>query len=281
VILVIAAVLGVPISAAAYAFLALVSYLQTELFVHLPHGLGMSTQPVWWPLPVLLIGGVLVGLAIRHLPGDGGASSADGFKVHGPPMPAQLAGVILAALATLCFGMVLGPEMPLIAMGGGLTILAMRAVRRPVPDQALRVLGSAGSFAAVSTLLGSPLTGAFLLMEATGLGGALLGLVLVPGLLASGVGALIFVGLGHLTGQGTFGLGIPHLPLFTRPDIAEFGWAIVIGLAAGMIGAGIRRMGRSVEELRGTADNAHRTCRGPHCGRARGRVRGSNRQANR
>lgn len=64
-ILVIAAVLGVPVSAAAYAFLALVSYLQTELFVHLPHGLGMSAQPVWWPVPVLLIGGVLVGLAIR------------------------------------------------------------------------------------------------------------------------------------------------------------------------------------------------------------------------
>ncbi len=245
-LLVVAAVLGVPISAAAYGFLALVSFMQTELFVHLPRGLGMSAQPVWWPLPVLVVGGALVGLAIGYLPGDGGASPADEFKVHAPPMPAQLAGVILAALATLCFGMVLGPEMPLIAMGGGLAVLAMRAARRPVPDQAVRVLGSAGSFAAVSTLLGSPLTGAFLLMEASGLGGPMLVLVLVPGLLASGIGALIFVGLGRLTGQGTFGLSIPHLPPFTRPDIAEFGWAIVIGLAAAVIGVAIRRLGRLV-----------------------------------
>src|SRR5215831_4034302 len=39
-LLVVAAVLGVPISAAAFGFLALVSYLQKELFTHLPHGLG-------------------------------------------------------------------------------------------------------------------------------------------------------------------------------------------------------------------------------------------------
>jgi len=247
VILVIAAVLGVPISAAAYGFLALVSYLQTELFVHLPHGLGMSAQPDWWPLPVLLVGGVLVGLAIRYLPGNGGASPADGFKLHAPPTPSQLAGVILAALATLCFGMVLGPEMPLIALGGGLAVLAMRAARRPIPAQAVRVIGSAGSFAAISTLLGSPLTGAFLLMEASGLGGPLLGVVLIPGLLAAGIGALIFIGLGHLTGEGTFGLGIPHLPPFTRPDVAEFGWAIVIGLAAAVVGVAIRRLGRWVK----------------------------------
>jgi hypothetical protein len=47
------------------------------------------------------------------------------------------------------------------------------------------VVAAAGSFAAVSTLLGSPLLGAFLLMEASGLGGAMLELVLVPGLLAA------------------------------------------------------------------------------------------------
>lgn len=245
-LLVVAAILGVPISAVAYGFLALVSYLQQEMFVHLPHGLGLSAEPVWWPLPVLLIGGVLVGAAIRYLPGDGGASPSAEFKVHGPPAPAQLAGVILAALATLAFGMVLGPEMPLIALGGGLAVLATKAARRPVPSQGVAVLGSAGSFAAVSTLLGSPLTGAFLLMEASGLGGPIMGLVLVPGLLASGIGALIFIGLGRLTGEGTFGLGIPHIPPFTRPDIAEFGWAIVIGIAAALIGAGIRWIGRQV-----------------------------------
>jgi H+/Cl- antiporter ClcA len=242
-LLVVAAILGVPISAAAYGFLALVSYLQKELFTHLPHGLGFSTVPAWWPLPMLVIGGVLAALAIRYLPGDGGPSPAPGFGVHPPPTPVQLPGVILAALASLAFGAVIGPEMPLIALGSGLAVLATKAARRrPVPAQGVTVLGAAGSFAALATLLGSPITGAFLLMEASGLGGPLMGLILVPGLLAAGVGALIFVGLDSLTGLGTFSLAIPDLPAYTRPDVAQFGWAIVIGLAAALLGPVILRM---------------------------------------
>jgi chloride channel protein, CIC family len=247
-LLVFAAILGVPISAAAWGFLALVSYLQKELFTHLPHGLGYSTAPAWWPLPMLVIGAVLAALAIRYLPGNGGASPAPGFAVHPPPTPVQLPGVLLAALASLAFGTVIGPEMPLIALGSGLAVLATKAAarRRPVPAQGVRVLAAAGGFAAISTLLGSPITGAFLLMEASGLGGPTMGLVLVPGLLASGVGALIFVGLDNLTGLGTFSLAIPSLPPFGHPDLAEFGWAIVIGLAAAVLGPVILWLSMSV-----------------------------------
>jgi hypothetical protein len=68
----------------------------------------------------------------------------------------------------------------------------------------------------------------------------MLGLVLVPGLLASGIGSLIFIGLDSLTGLGTFSLAIPSLPHFARPDLAEFGWAVAIGLAAAVVGPGIR-----------------------------------------
>jgi H+/Cl- antiporter ClcA len=248
-LLVVAAVLGVPISAAAYGFLALVNYLQKELFTHLPHGLGLSTVPAWWPLPMLVVGGVLTALAIRYLPGNGGPSPAPGFGVHPPPTAVQLPGVILAALASLAFGAVIGPELPLIALGGGLAVLAAKAAarRRPVPEQGVKVLGAAGAFAALSTLLGSPISSAFLLMEASGLGGPTMGLILLPGLLASGVGALIFIGLDSLTGLGTFSLAIPHLPPFSRPDLAEFGWAIVIGLAAALLGPAILQMCLSVQ----------------------------------
>ena len=242
-LLLLAAILGVPISAVAYGFLALVSYLQKEIFTHLPHGLGFSTEPVWWPLPVLVVGGVLAGLAIRYLPGNGGASPAHGFALHAPPTAVQLPGVIFAALATLAFGVVLGPEMPLIALGGGLGVLVTRLNRRrATPEQAVRVLGATGSFAAISTLLGSPIIGAFLLMEASGLGGPMLGVVLIPGLLASGIGSLIFIGLDSVTGLGTFSLAIPGLPHFARPDVAEFAWAVVIGLAAALVGPVIRRL---------------------------------------
>ena len=240
-LLVLAAIIGVPVSAAAYWYLYLVGYLQKEIFTDLPHGLGFSSEPAWWPLPVLAVGAVLVALAITYLPGRGGPSAAEGFKMHGPPTAAQLPGVILATLATLIFGMVLGPEMPLILLGGGLAALSVRLARRDVPDQAKAVVASAGSFAAISTLLGSPIVGAFLLMEASGLGGQTLSLVLLPGLLASGVGSLIFIGLDAWTGHGVFSLALQGAPHFTRPDIAEFGWALVIGVAAALVGSGIRR----------------------------------------
>jgi H+/Cl- antiporter ClcA len=243
-LLILAALLGVPVSAAAYGFLALVSYFQREIFAHLPDGLGFHGEPPWWPVPVLLVAGLLVAPVIKYLPGKGGHSPADGFKAGGgAPTPAQLPGVLLAALATLSLGVVLGPEAPLIALGGGLALLAVRLAKRDLPAQATAVVAAAGSFAAVSTLLGSPIAGAFLLMEASGLGGPMLGVVLLPGLLAAGVGALIFVGLDTLTGLGTFSLSVPGLPHFARPDIAEFGWALVIGIAAAILGTAIRRLG--------------------------------------
>jgi H+/Cl- antiporter ClcA len=241
VVLALAAAIGVPISALAYFFLELVAYAQHKLYTDLPHGLGFHGVPLWWPLPLLGLSGLLVALAIKHLPGTGGHEPADGFQVGaGGPAPIELPGIVLAALATLILGVVLGPEAPLIAIGGGLGVCAVRLAKRDAPPMITTVLAGAGSFAAVSTLFGSPLLGAFLLMEASGLGGPVLGLVLVPGLLSAGIGYLVFVGLNSWTGFGTFSLAIPHLPHFPTPDIAEFGWAFVIGLAAVILGGGIR-----------------------------------------
>ena len=243
-LLVLAAIIGVPISAAAYFFLALVSKMQGWIFTDLPKGLGFHGEPLWWPIPPLVLAGVLVALAIRYLPGKGGHSPADGFKVGGgPPAPVELPGIVLAAFATLSLGVVLGPEAPLIALGGGLGVLAVRLVKRDAPPRTATVVAAAGSFAAISTLLGSPLLGAFLLMEASGLAGAMLELVLVPGLLAAGVGSLIFLGLDNLTGLGTFSLAIPGLPHVGSPTGAEFLWALAIGVIAALAGSGIRWLG--------------------------------------
>jgi H+/Cl- antiporter ClcA len=242
-LLMLAAIIGAPISAVAWGFLALVSKLQGWIFTDLPKGLGFHAEPLWWPIPPLVLAGLLVGLTIRYLPGTGGHSPADGFHAGGgAPTPAELPGVIIAALATLSLGVVLGPEAPLIAIGGGLGALAIRLVKRDAPPRTATVVAAAGSFAAISTLLGSPLLGAFLLMEASGLGGATLELVLVPGLVAAGIGTLIFIGLGTWTGLGTFSLAIPHLPVFKTPDVAEFFWALAIGVLAALLGAGLRRL---------------------------------------
>jgi H+/Cl- antiporter ClcA len=66
--------------------------------------------------------------------------------------------------------------------------------------------------------------------------------VLVPGLLASGIGSLIFIGLDNWTGLGTFSLSIPGLPHTGSPTGADFLWALVIGVAAAFVGAAIKRI---------------------------------------
>jgi chloride channel protein, CIC family len=240
-LLVLAAVLGVPVSALSWGFLALASKLGHWLYVSLPSALGLTPLPLWWPFPLLALGGLLVALIIRLLPGTGGHSPADGFHAGGVFRADEIPGIALAALATLGSGAILGPEAPLIALGGALGAWAVSRARAAEASRVKVVVASAGSFAAISTLLGSPIVGAFLLMEASGVGGATMELVLLPGLLAAGIGALIFVGLGAWSGLGTFSLALPGLSHFATPDIAEFGWALVIGVAAAVLCESIRR----------------------------------------
>ena len=249
VLLVLGALLGVPVATVAYFFLDAVSKLQTEIFTDLPKQLGFHGEPLWWPLPWLALSGVLVALAIRYLPGTGGHEPSEGFKSGGPVQPVELFGIIAAALATLSLGVVLGPEAPLIAIGSGLGVLAVHLFKRDAPPMAAVVIGAAGSFAAIATLLGSPLVGAFLLMEMVGLGGPMMEIVLIPGLLAAGVGSLIFVGLDSLTGLGSFSLAVPSIPHVGSPTGVEFLWAIVIGIAAAVVATGIFRSATMLRPL--------------------------------
>jgi H+/Cl- antiporter ClcA len=240
-LVVLGAAVGVPVSAIAYFYLKLVAEAQSWVFSTLPMHLGLHPVPAWWPLAPLLLSGLLVALTIEHLHGTAGHEPAEGFKASGAVDPLDLPGIVLASLATLCLGAVLGPEAPLIAIGSGLGVLTVHLVKKDAPQMAALVIGAAGSFAAIATLLGSPIVGAFLLMEAAGLGGPLLGVVLVPGLVAAGVGSLIFIGLDRWTGYGTFSLSIGTIPPFTTPTVAEFGWAIAIGVLAAVLGSCIRR----------------------------------------
>ncbi len=239
-LLVLAALLGIPASAVAYGFLKLVDVSQNWVFSTLPSDLGFHSVPVWWPIPPTVLAGVVVALTIKYLPGAGGHEPADGFKAGGTPDPAWLPGVLLAAFATLALGIVLGPEAPLILIGGGLGVLAVRLAARDAPPMVATVMAAAGSFAAISTLLGSPLLGAFLLLEASGLAGPMVGLVLIPGLLAAGVGSLIMIGLDSWSGWGTMSLALPALPPFAHPNGVMFLYALAFGVAAGLLGWPIR-----------------------------------------
>lgn len=239
-----------PISALAYAFLAVVTEIQQLVFADLPEAVFDGGAPAWWPVPWLALCGLLTGLTVRYLPGTGGHSPAFGFQAGGgPPAPRELPGIALAALTTLSMGAVLGPEAPLIAIGGGLAALTVHLTRKDAPPMALTIMASAGSFAAISTLLGSPVLAAFLIMEAAGVGGVTLTLVALPGLLASGVGALVFVGLDSWTGLGTFSLALTSVPPATDPTVATMLWALPIGVACAVLGWLIRWIGLSLRPV--------------------------------
>jgi H+/Cl- antiporter ClcA len=249
VLLLLGAIIGVPVAVVAYFFLEAVGRVQNEVFINLPNDLGFHGEPLWWPLPWLVLSGFLVALAVRYLPGTGGHEPSEGFKAGGPVAPLELFGIVAAAFATLSLGAVLGPEAPLIAIGSGLGVLAIHLFKRDAPPMAVVVIGVAGSFAAIATLLGSPIVGAFLLMEMAGLGGPMMELVLLPGLLAAGVGALIFVGLDNLTGFGTFSLDVGPIPHVGSPTGTEFLWAIVIGLGSAVVATAIFRFASLLRPL--------------------------------
>src|SRR5436190_1631716 len=184
VLLVLAALIGVVASLAAWCFLELIHQIQVGVYTDLPKDFGYHSAPEWWSLPVLAIAGVVAAFAIVRLPGRGGHLPADGLG-GGLTQPVELPGVILAALV---------------------------------------------------------------LLEAAGLGGPTLPLVLIPGLLAAGIGSLISIGMGSWTGLSTsvFALGPLALPSFARPDIADFGWTILLGAAVAIVSFAVFRLARIV-----------------------------------
>jgi H+/Cl- antiporter ClcA len=244
-LLALAALLGVVASLAAWGFLELIYEIEQGVFHHLPGELGFDSVPVWWPVPVLAIAGLVTAIAIVRLPGTGGHLPANGLNA-GTTYPIELPGVVLAALASIGLGLVLGPEAPLIALGGGLGILGASLIRGDTPPELGALLGAAGTFAAVSFLFGSPLIAAVLLIEATGLGGSQLKLVLVPGLLAAGIGSLVSIGMGSWTGLSTshISIGVLPLPAFARPDLVDFAWTIPLAVVVAAITFVIFRIAR-------------------------------------
>ncbi|MER5917894.1 chloride channel protein [Streptomyces sp. NPDC001982] len=116
---------------------------------------------------------------------------------------AALSGVILVAVAGLPLGATLGPEAPLIALGGGLALLLAELARAPVIARSSALLGAAGAAAALSAIFGNPLVGAVFLIEVAGVGGIQLFAIMLPALLSSGIGSLVFTGFGRWTGLST------------------------------------------------------------------------------
>ncbi|MFJ9541316.1 chloride channel protein [Streptomyces sp. NPDC101225] len=231
--LVFCGLIGIPVSLIAFWFLVAIHQLEQLLWTDWPKHLGRQHAPWWWGLPLLTVAGLIVGLVVKHLPGRGGHVPAGGLHSGGVTRQA-LPGVLIAALAGLPLGAVLGPEAPLIAMGGGLALLFAKLARAPETESSTALLGAAGAAAAISALFGNPVVGAVLLMEVAGVGGPQLYAVMLPALLASGVGDLIFTGFVHWTGfaTGSLNIGLPTPPPLDWADVL---WVLLLAPALGFL----------------------------------------------
>jgi H+/Cl- antiporter ClcA len=233
------AVIGIPAALLAAVFLAFVHDLEHWLWDDLPDALGASSPPWYLVIGLPAVGACVVLAARRLLPGDGGHPPLEG--IGGGPVPVVNApGIALAAIGTLSFGAVLGPEAPLIALGSvvgmAVTLFAPR-----VDDKGKAVLGTAGSFSAISALFGGPIVGGMMMVEGgLAMGTALLP-VLLPGFVAAAVGYVLFVGLGDWGGLSAQGLTVPNLPPYTGTHVYDLIIAVVVGVVAAVIVAAVRR----------------------------------------
>jgi H+/Cl- antiporter ClcA len=240
-----AALIGLPAALVAAAFLALVHELEDWLWTDLPAELGSSAPPWYLVVGLPVVGACVVLAARRLLPGDGGNSPLEGMGGGGPTPFSHAPGIALAALGTLAFGAVLGPEAPLIALGAVIGAPVARMARAGPKESA--VLGAAGSFSAVSALFGGPLVAGMLMVESGLAMGAALLPTLLPGVVAAAVGYLLFVGLGDWGGLDTTALTVPDLPAYEGTHLLDLLVAVGVGVAAALGIAAIRRAGARVD----------------------------------
>ncbi|MFS4094230.1 chloride channel protein [Streptomyces sp. AF1A] len=254
-ILLLSLCLGVPIAVACFFFVGLQRWLQHLVWEELPHTLGLGRAPWWWPLPALALAGLVLAPIVTRMPGGGGHVPVRGLggKPVGPP---ALPGVVLAAVLTLPLGVTLGPEAPLMAVGSALALFGLHALRETVDARSTSVVATAGSTAAISTILGGPVVAAIMVVEAAGLAGPRLAVLLLPSLAASGAGALVFTGFGHWTGLSIGALALPTVPPAAKPDAGDFLWGLPAAVLVAAIVTAAHRLGERTctwTSARGTA----------------------------
>ena len=243
-LLVVSALLGIPVALIGWGFLVAVHGLENLVWDDVPQALGMDTPAPWYGVVVLTLAGLIVGLLVLRLPGTAGHIPVHGLG-GGQPQPREMPSIVLVALISLCLGAVVGPEAPLVAIGAGIVIVALHRTRIAAQPQAITLLAVAGSAAAISTIFGNPVVGAVLMLEVVGFAGSQVLLVMLPALLASGVGALVFTGLGDWSGLDAPSLTIPGLQPASL-DAGDLLWAVPIAVGIALVAQATRRVGLTV-----------------------------------
>lgn len=233
------AVVGVLAALAATLFTSLVHGAEQLFWTWLPNALGLDGVPWWWVLLLLLLGALGVGGASR-LPGHGGHHPLDGFAFD--ITAHELPSTLLAAASSLVFGVVLGPEAPLLAIGTSVGF----AVHRRLGTDLSRVLVMAAAAAALGVVLGNPVVTMLLVLEAMFLSARPRPeqplYQVVPILAALGAGYVVRIGIDSWPGI--------HVPELSMGDIGTYPVLHVVDLFAGVVVAAVAA-GLVVAAMRG------------------------------
>jgi H+/Cl- antiporter ClcA len=240
-LLAVALVVGVLSAAAASVFVGVMDWGQEQLFLDLPNAWGWEGAPWWWAALLLFIGAGLIALA-RRLPGATGQGPLSGFHFDDPL--SMVPSVILAALATLCFGFALGPEAPLIVLGTAVgAIFARRA--SPQARKAAMFLGGAAGIGAV---FGNPFVTGFMILEFAALG-IVPAVMITPAFVALASGYLVQIGIWGLTGFGLHTLAVPGLPAYPEILPGDIALSLLVAVVAGIVAVIARTGGVRVDGM--------------------------------
>lgn len=237
----VALVVGVVAAAGASLFSEAIDAAQEGLFVSLPQALGWDEAPWWFAAILLLVGAGVVALA-RLLPGSTGQGPLTGFHFDDPL--SMVPSVLIAAFGTLAFGMVLGPEAPLIVLGTAVgAILARRA-----DPQVRRAAMLLGGVAAIGAIFGNPFVTGFMVLEFMAVG-LIPGILLVPVMVALGAGYLVQVGVAGLPGFGQHSLSVPGLPAYSSIEAGDLLVGLLVALVAAVVIVAAREAAVAVDRI--------------------------------
>ena len=167
--LVLAALLGFPVAVAAVLFQTAIHDVIHFVWEVVPHWLDWG-EPAGWYVSSCRPLQACSWRCASACPATAATRRSKGSRTA-PIPPVELPSILLAGLATLGLGLVLGPEAPLIALGLGLGAIAVRLVRLEQTEAQLLML--AGAFAAIAVLFGGPLAASLMLLELVAMSGAI------------------------------------------------------------------------------------------------------------
>ena len=218
---------GVVFGLVAAAFMAIYNWGVT--FFKNPSNLGLNIGQ-FWPLILLTVGGLLLGLAIKFTGQHGGLGVPQRqYAETGRVSYRYLPSILLEALLALWSGAAIGPAAPLAQLSGGLGSLIAERLKLEKDDVPVLVYSAiAGCFGG---FFGSPVVGFIVALEYVFIHQTSYFRNFIPGFLAVSFGNITYWTLLH-----TSLLGIFTFPNYPSPSGVDLVWAVAIGVFAGVVG---------------------------------------------